>query len=965
MAINIRSISVGGIYIQSGNGIPTHLSPKGTIFVDVDSANEFISNGNGSWKSSYLLTQNQYDAITGATSASSTNVFATINDIISHSGATPNLSQVLFQGNTTGANDIIIQTGQTIKSDTSGNFIAIDDGGINKIKVFAEDDVTIISDNQNVNIIGGFINLNPAGYGGVNISGNTNVAAIDNNTGSASYATINSNGTLNLSGTDGSGNTVSLDMQTNSNGVQLSTDDSNRFSTVAVNNLGLQLYFDDSTANKATKLDIRENINVSNNGTNNSFVIDDGINSKGAVYRNDYSHNFTDESLITKRFMNNAISAATSGTSITIPLNQVAIGNATGLTSYSAFTFNGSIINLGQPLSMLFRTNIQQLSDSDFEGIKIYSNNNTQYANLGWGGFENSYYLLLKSGGGQDIRLSPSSGYVNINNGTIQINSFASTGGTRMVVTDLSGILSTQTIPNSSIWINSSGSLSAIMSGSTNIASGTNALSVGSGNRATGTNNVVFGTNSSAGPGSTNFVVGSNHLVTGTTLTSLNSSVIGGANITISGSARSNAVGTNTGMIISGNQDILLGGQNLTISGVATNSAILGGSNNILTGSRSAIIGGQNINGSLNDTVYVPNLSGSNLTATTVTVKGPLSLGSSTGYPAIQFISGGTPTTKSNGMIWYDPTLDGVTFYNDNSVADTMTWTNGTVKGTTAVINSQFILGTITNHDLVLLTNNAAYSLVLSKTNGYATFNGGITNSNTAQVSINSGALEKTFVVRNTLDDGDVFSVDKTGYTKTITFSAGTYLGLPQNIHVTGGTYSAGTAVFTNNTGGTFSVSGFSSGGSGGTLTINQIAFGSGSNTIISNSGFTYDGNSVSIGNLSGIGSRMVIADSGGTLNTTTAFTKTTTFITETFDFTDENLFVVKTITGSTLTLDNLNSFFYIPIETTETSLDDFSLNGVRFNIENIVDNVSFDIRATAINNATGIYTIKYKISYY
>lgn len=40
------------------------------------------------------------------------------------------------------------------------------------------------------------------------------------------------------------------------------------------------------------------------------------------------------------------------------------------------------------------------------------------------------------------------------------------------------------------------------------------------------------------------------------------------------------------------------------------------------------------------------------------------------------------------------------------------------------------------------------------------------------------------------------------------TFSASTYLGLPLDIFVTGGTYSAGTATFTNNTGGTFDVTG-------------------------------------------------------------------------------------------------------------------------------------------------------------
>lgn len=42
------------------------------------------------------------------------------------------------------------------------------------------------------------------------------------------------------------------------------------------------------------------------------------------------------------------------------------------------------------------------------------------------------------------------------------------------------------------------------------------------------------------------------------------------------------------------------------------------------------------------------------------------------------------------------------------------------------------------------------------------------------------------------------------------TISATTYLNLPTDVFVTGGTYSAGTTTFTNNTGGTFSVTGFS-----------------------------------------------------------------------------------------------------------------------------------------------------------
>jgi hypothetical protein len=62
-------------------------------------------------------------------------------------------------------------------------------------------------------------------------------------------------------------------------------------------------------------------------------------------------------------------------------------------------------------------------------------------------------------------------------------------------------------------------------------------------------------------------------------------------------------------------------------------------------------------------------------------------------------------------------------------------------------------------------------------------------------------------------------TIISSGLTAT-TISATTYSNLPTDVRVTGGTYSSGTATFTNNTGGTFSVTGFSTGGTftGGTV---------------------------------------------------------------------------------------------------------------------------------------------------
>ncbi len=81
-------------------------------------------------------------------------------------------------------------------------------------------------------------------------------------------------------------------------------------------------------------------------------------------------------------------------------------------------------------------------------------------------------------------------------------------------------------------------------------------------------------------------------------------------------------------------------------------------------------------------------------------------------------------------------------------------------------------------------------------------------------------------------------------------------------------------------------------------------------------------------------------------------------------DFTNEQDEVITTVVNANLTNANFKGFSYFPIETTATSLDDFKLNGVIFTIENIINNTSFDIRATALNNASGIYRIDYTIIY-
>jgi hypothetical protein len=105
-------------------------------------------------------------------------------------------------------------------------------------------------------------------------------------------------------------------------------------------------------------------------------------------------------------------------------------------------------------------------------------------------------------------------------------------------------------------------------------------------------------------------------------------------------------------------------------------------------------------------------------------------------------------------------------------------------------------LGTITNGD---------YQFTIGQFNSTAStqsafiIGNGTSNTNRSNLVLATG---NTFNIYGNLS--------VTGTTSSAIISATTYQNLPTDIRVTGGTYSNGTTIFTNNTGGTFSVSGFS-----------------------------------------------------------------------------------------------------------------------------------------------------------
>ena len=165
------------------------------------------------------------------------------------------------------------------------------------------------------------------------------------------------------------------------------------------------------------------------------------------------------------------------------------------------------------------------------------------------------------------------------------------------------------------------------------------------------------------------------------------------------------------------------------------------------------------------------------------------------------------------------------------------------VSGKTKTINLQVTSGATTGY---VLTSDSSGNATWQQT---STFTGGTVNGITA-TTISATTYQNLPVTADTFTTGftysnNTFTIERnqglSNLTATInsvtgltvngnltvtgntslqdltatTISATTYQNLPTDITVTGGTYSAGTATFTNNTGGTFNVTGFLTGSTG------------------------------------------------------------------------------------------------------------------------------------------------------
>jgi hypothetical protein len=209
-----------------------------------------------------------------------------------------------------------------------------------------------------------------------------------------------------------------------------------------------------------------------------------------------------------------------------------------------------------------------------------------------------------------------------------------------------------------------------------------------------------------------------------------------------------------------------------------------------------------------------------------------------------------------------------------------------------------------------------------------------------------------------TLSDGYDISLDayldsvsgltSTGFITSNTLSATTYLNLPLDIFVTGGTYNnnLGRAVFTNNTGGTFNVDGFFTG-----------------NTEVFVTGGTYNNN---------IGRATFLNNTGGTFNVDGFFTGSTeVFVTGGTYNNNLGRATFVNNTGGTFNVDGFftggtNSFLTTTItQSADTLSFDYNYYGVNYSgqVDLTLPNPSgFDGRSINIKDESGnagIYRIR------
>ena len=295
---------------------------------------------------------------------------------------------------------------------------------------------------------------------------------------------------------------------------------------------------------------------------------------------------------------------------------------------------------------------------------------------------------------------------------------------------------------------------------------------------------------------------------------------------------------------------------------------------------------------SLNDIIHI--------VKTGDTTQNPL--GSSYKATVLQFAS-----LIGGGSIFTGGTISGPTTFTNGLTANTISTNTLTVNGVTITNIGNFITGGTYNNTTGVLS-------LLNTTGGTVNVTG-----------FNTGGGGSTFT-GGTVTGATNF----TSGISTNTISATTYYNLPIDIRVTGGTYNSGSVTFTNNTGGTFTVTGFSTGG-GGTFT-----------------GGTVSGPTIFVGGLSST-----------TISSTTLTTNTISATTATINTISATTATINTISATTATINTISATTATinTISATTATINTLSANTLTVNGVTIT-NIGNFITGGTYNSGTGVLSL-------
>ena len=809
MATNIRSISVGGIYIQSGNGIPSHLSPKGSIYIDIDSPSEYLSNGSGTWSvnAGFQLTADQYAAITGSTSPSNSNTFVTFTDLATSTADTK--VKVSSFDTTSG------YLNQKLTGSTNILLSLLDSGGNEKIQILQTGLATLSGSTFTGPVYGTILSA-------TTISGGTFFGNGSNLTGISTKDTMVTGGTY----TTGTG----IALFTNNTGGTFNVggffkpSDDIHVTGFTINNSTYDLTISGSnsvnyTVNLGTLV---SDVTI----TGGTYNINNGVctffnNTGGTFNISGFTTGLTDTTISSFSY-NNAnklsINDSTGGT-FTVNINTV-----TGLTITGNAFISGSTLSntISATTYQNLPTDIRVTGGTYLSGTTIFTNNTGGTFSVT--GFNTS---------NTDITIT---GITN-NNNLITITN--NTGGT------------SSTLFNTITGLTVNGNLSVTGLTLSNTISATTYQNLPTDIRVTGitnNNNLITITNNTGGTSSTLFNTVTGLTITGNAFISGSTEISGNIGLGISPSTEAIYTYSPTSArritVESGNASQFAGFRAITPNanyffGINTGVSDFVFFDNTENIRKIIISSGGSATITLNTRLTVTgNTSLQGLTATTI---------SATTYQNLPSTSGLiTGITNNNNLITITNNTGGTSSTLFNTVTG-LTVTGVVGIGTITTPVSKLEVTETTFVDILTLSRNTgtpqSWGFRVGNNNGSGFGRLGIFDSISGleMASITSNVYGGRFGLGITNPSEKLHVSGNTIVTGTLsasTISATTYQNLPIDVSVTGGTLtSIGTAVFTNNTGGTFSISGFNT--SNTDITITGITNNNNLITITNNTGGT------------------------------------------------------------------------------------------------------------------------------